>query len=60
MQLKPADGRNWSDPVKDGAELFAWRSGHWNNWMFEVEHYDPASLNLSFGAGGFQVSFSRK
>ena len=54
VQLKPEDARNWTDPVQDGAEVFAWRSGHWNNWMFTVDAYDPETHNISFGRGGFQ------
>ena len=54
VQLNPADARNWTDPVKDGAEVFAWRSGHWNNWMFSVDAYDQDTRNISFGRGGFQ------
>jgi hypothetical protein len=53
-------GKNWSDPVGDGAEVFAWRSGHWNNWMFSVGAVDSSGstgsngTEIKFGRGGFQ------
>eukprot|EP01047_Picozoa_sp_COSAG01_P063899 COSAG01_NODE_8363_length_2815_cov_1460.074006_1_plen_64_part_00 len=37
VELAAADARNWSDPVGDGAEVFAWRSGHWNNWCVSAQ-----------------------
>ena len=50
----PADAgvHAWADPVGDGAEAFVWRSGHWNNWMFEVG--GRSANNVTFGKGGFQ------
>ncbi len=34
--------------------MHVWRKAHWANWAFEVEDYDAASGNVTFGAGGFQ------
>lgn len=44
----------WSDPVGDGGEVFVWRSGHWNNWMFDIADFDAATRTVKFGKGGFQ------
>lgn len=44
-------GRNWTDPVGGGAEVFAWRSGHWNNWMFVRRPticHEPARTEITF------------
>ena len=40
--------------LRGGAEVFAWRAAHWNNWMFDVGAFDPVSLTITFGKGGFQ------
>ena len=60
LVLDAANNRSWSDPVGGGAEIFAWRQGHWNNWMFEMAgiEYNGGGTNsttLHFGRGGFQV-----
>jgi hypothetical protein len=56
--LAPADNRSWADPVGDGAEIFAWRTSHWNNWMFALANAsvdaESGSTKLEFGRGGFQ------
>eukprot|EP01060_Flectonema_neradi_P022943 TRINITY_DN3115_c0_g1_i6.p1 TRINITY_DN3115_c0_g1~~TRINITY_DN3115_c0_g1_i6.p1 ORF type:complete len:617 (+),score=153.29 TRINITY_DN3115_c0_g1_i6:596-2446(+) len=31
-----------------------WRPARWANWMFELEKYDAATNNFTFGKGGFQ------
>jgi len=43
-------------PYKDIDDLlfFVWRPARWANWMFEIESYDQASLNFTFGKGGNQ------
>ena len=40
---------------QDGYVL-AWRVGHWSNWAFDIESYDPASQTIVFDKGGFQGS----
>jgi hypothetical protein len=39
--------------VKD-ALFFVWRPARWANWMFEIEQYDKATGNFTFGKGGNQ------
>lgn len=34
--------------------MFVWRPARWANWMFEIEQYDAATNNFTFGHGGFQ------
>lgn len=46
--------KKWSNPVEDGAEVFVWRPSHWNNWMFQVDHFDAKNRTIKFGLGGFQ------
>jgi hypothetical protein len=43
-------------PYKDASEamLFVWHPDRWENWMFEVESYDPVNNNFTFGKGGNQ------
>ena len=36
------------------AVVNVWRPAHWDNWMFEVGPYDPATGNFTFSKGGFQ------
>eukprot|EP00698_Gefionella_okellyi_P023671 TRINITY_DN8153_c0_g1_i1.p1 TRINITY_DN8153_c0_g1~~TRINITY_DN8153_c0_g1_i1.p1 ORF type:complete len:532 (+),score=110.27 TRINITY_DN8153_c0_g1_i1:508-2103(+) len=38
----------------DGAVVFAWRPGHWANWMFEVDQYNAATETIAWTKGGFQ------
>jgi len=38
----------------ENALLFAWRKGHWANWAFEIESYNPDDNIFVFGKGGFQ------
>lgn len=55
MQLLDEFGyQNWSDPVGDNGEVHAWRSAHWNNYMFEIEAMDTKTGTITFGLGGFQ------
>lgn len=43
-------------PYKDTSEMVVniWRPARWENWMFEVESYDPDTNNFTFGHGGNQ------
>ena len=34
--------------------MFVWRPARWANWMFEIENYEPATNNFTFGKGGNQ------
>eukprot|EP00425_Heterocapsa_triquetra_P004269 CAMPEP_0195159552 /NCGR_PEP_ID=MMETSP0448-20130528/186222_1 /TAXON_ID=66468 /ORGANISM="Heterocapsa triquestra, Strain CCMP 448" /LENGTH=653 /DNA_ID=CAMNT_0040198351 /DNA_START=30 /DNA_END=1987 /DNA_ORIENTATION=+ len=45
-----------NSPYKDVSDMVIniWRPGRWANWMFEVDHYDPATNNFTFGKGGNQ------
>jgi hypothetical protein len=36
------------------AMLFVWHPKRWENWMFEVEAYDPVHNGFAFGRGGNQ------
>ena len=42
----------WSDPTT--ATVFAFHSGHWGSWAFDVAAYDNATSKVTFGRGGFQ------
>eukprot|EP00730_Choanoeca_flexa_P018055 TRINITY_DN8757_c0_g1_i1.p1 TRINITY_DN8757_c0_g1~~TRINITY_DN8757_c0_g1_i1.p1 ORF type:complete len:906 (+),score=246.00 TRINITY_DN8757_c0_g1_i1:1-2718(+) len=42
----------YADATK--AIVNVWRPSRWANWMFEVNEYDPATGNVTFGKGGFQ------
>lgn len=54
QMLNSTQVKNWSNPIGDGAEVFVWRPHHWNNWMFNMDHYDAATRTIKFGLGGFQ------
>ena len=43
-------------PYKYGEDalFFVWRPARWANWMFEVDKYDAATGNFTFGRGGNQ------
>ena len=45
-----------NSPYKDTSEMLlnVWRPARWANWMFEVDKYDSATGNFSFGKGGNQ------
>ncbi|KAJ9459773.1 hypothetical protein DIPPA_11417 [Diplonema papillatum] len=44
--------KKYSNPKK--AVIQAWRPSHWASWMWEVDEYDSATNNFTFGRGGFQ------
>jgi len=45
-----------NSPYKDASDaiFFVWRPARWANWMFEIDTYDKAAGNFSFGKGGNQ------
>ena len=45
-----------NSPYKDASQaiMFVWRPARWANWMFEIENYEPATNNFTFGKGGNQ------
>ena len=54
--ITPKSGALPNGPYKhpEDATFFVWRPARWANWMFNIDSYDAASGEYTFGHGGFQ------